>query len=75
MTDEEDLAPVGSDDEMCEFDPVEIHGKTVPLWCHRCNLERILREQKGVDTDDIFEHLSKRCSLERVFTDGVSKDG
>jgi hypothetical protein len=67
MTDDEDLAPVASDDEMYDFDPIEIHGKTVPLWCHREELERILRKQQNADTDAIFEGVAKRCSLESVF--------
>jgi hypothetical protein len=77
LTDDEDLGPVSPDDEMFEDDPVEIHGKTLPLWCHKKKLARILKAQKSVDGDEIFRTLPKKCSLADIFlqSDTDSADG
>lgn len=68
ITDDEDIG-WGSDDEIYEKNPFEVHGKVIPIWARQENLTKHLREQKdsGISGDDIFADTLKTCTLTRIF--------
>ena len=68
ITDDEDME-WGSDDEIYEKNPFEIHGKVIPMWARQDRLMKTLREQKdaGLNGDDVFADTLKTCTLTRIF--------
>lgn len=56
-----------NDDEIYQNNPIEIHGKFVPLWARKENLIPQLRGQSKVNPDTIFIHFPKTCDLSIIF--------
>ena len=59
----------GSDDEIYEKNPFEIHGKVIPMWARQEQVLKRLRQQKdeGIDGDDVFADTLKTCTLTQIF--------
>ena len=55
------------DDDIYERNPVEIHGKMIPIWARGDQLLRQLRRQKRIDPDSIFSGFTADCSLPEIF--------
>ena len=55
------------DDDIYERNPVEIHGKMIPIWARGDQLLRQLRRQKRIDPDSIFSGFTADCSLPDIF--------
>ena len=68
ISDDEDIG-WGSDDEIYEKNPFEIHGKVIPMWARQEQVLKRLRQQKdeGINGDDVFADTLKECALTRIF--------
>lgn len=60
---------MSSDDEIQDSNPVEIHGKIIPIWARKENVEKQLRKQIDKNSDEIFINMPKHCILENIFDD------
>jgi len=56
-----------SDDEIYDQNPVEIHGKVIPLWARGDRLLRQLRRQTAIDPVSIFAGFTAACPLPEIF--------
>ena len=65
ISDDDDMSD--EDDDIYEANPVEIHGKMIPIWARGDQLLKILRKQKRIDPDSIFAGYSMDCSLPEIF--------
>jgi hypothetical protein len=64
-----DPAPTDEEEDISDEDDNsdEVHGKLIPAWAKRENLEGNLRDQKKVDPDAVFPEFAPTCSLPDVF--------
>lgn len=67
LTDDEETAEQGSDEEIYERNPSKIHGKEIPMWARQDQLMIHLREQKAMNADEIFTEMPKTCLLSKIF--------
>ena len=72
ISDDSDRENDDDDDmEMYERNPVEIHGKTIPVWARGDQLLKQLKRQQRIDPDSIFLGFTADCPLTELF--GTSK--
>lgn len=64
---DDDDSDRGDDDDIYERNPVEIHGKMIPIWARGEQLLKQLRRQKRIDPDSIFSGFTADCSLSDIF--------
>ncbi|OHT08614.1 hypothetical protein TRFO_22800 [Tritrichomonas foetus] len=55
------------DEAMYERNPVEIHGKMIPIWARGDQLLRQLKRQQRIDPDSIFLGFTADCPLPELF--------
>lgn len=55
------------DDEIHEEDPLEIHGKMIPIWARKEKVEEQIKNQQTIDPDDIFTGMPKHCQISQIF--------
>lgn len=55
------------DDDIYERNPVEIHGKMIPIWARGDQLFRQLKRQQRTDPDSIFCGFTADCNLPDIF--------
>ena len=64
---DDDESDRGDDDDIYERNPVEIHGKMIPIWARGEQLLKQLRRQKRIDPDSVFSGFTADCSLQDIF--------
>lgn len=69
ISDDSDRENEDDDDdiEMYERNPVEIHGKTIPVWARGDQLLKQLKRQQRIDPDSIFLGFTADCPLTELF--------
>lgn len=68
ISDDSDRENDDEDDmEMYERNPVEIHGKTIPIWARGDQLLKQLKRQQRIDPDSIFLGFTADCPLTELF--------
>lgn len=70
MSENYQMSEDGEDDEdeaMYERNPVEIHGKMIPLWARGDQLLHQLKRQQRIDPDSIFMGFTADCPLQELF--------
>ena len=55
------------DEAMYERNPVEIHGKMIPIWARGDQLLKQLKRQQRIDPDSIFLGFTADCPLPELF--------
>lgn len=55
-------------EEVYESDPIEIHGKVIPIWARETQVLDHLMKQQKINPDSVFNsRRSKTCNLSEIF--------